>query len=87
MKIQFYNQHFYNKYSGCYLPVAEFDVAEPPTEEQCAAIEEEIWAAVNAYAEENDDDMSEFDYWSACRDACNNHLEIINNPVVKTFYI
>lgn len=67
--------------------VAEFEVREVPTKEECEAIENEIYEAMDKWAEENDDDFEEFDFWKACYDAVIKHIHIINNPVVKTFYI
>lgn len=67
--------------------VAEFEVREVPTKEECEAIENEIYEAMDKWAEENDDDFEEFDFWKACYDAAIKHIHIINNPVVKTFYI
>ena len=67
--------------------VAEFEVREVPTKEECEAIENEIYEAMDKWAEENNDDFEEFDFWKACYDAAIKHIHIINNPVVKTFYI
>lgn len=67
--------------------VAEFEVREVPTKEECEAIENEIYEAMDKWAEENDDDFEEFDFWKVCYDAAIKHIHIINNPVVKTFYI
>ena len=67
--------------------VAEFEVREVPTKEECEAIENESYEAMDKWAEENDDDFEEFDFWKACYDAAIKHIHIINNPVVKTFYI
>ena len=67
--------------------VAEFDVTAEPTEEQCEAIEEYINDEMNKWYEENDGDFAEFDYWWVCREAARKNLELINNPVVKTFYL
>ena len=67
--------------------VAEFEVTEVPTNAECEAIENEILEAMSKWAEENDDDFEEFDFWKACYDAAIKHIHIIDNPVVKTFYI
>ena len=83
MKIQFCVNGDLNGYPNV---VAEFDVAEVPTDEQCKAVEEEIEAAMNAWEEENDD-FEEFDTYQVCRDACEKHLKLIDNPTVHTFYI
>ena len=67
--------------------IAEFDVAEVPTEEQCEAVEEYINDEMNKWDEENDGDFAEFDYWWVCREAARKNLELEANPVVKTFYL
>ena len=67
--------------------IAEFEVTEVPTKEECEVIENEIYDAMDKWAEENDDDFEEFDFWKACYDAAIKHIHIINNPVVKIFYI
>ena len=67
--------------------IAEFDVAEEPTEEQCKAIEDEIFEAIDKWDEENDGDFSEFDYWGVCYEAARKHLKIVENRVVRTFYV
>lgn len=78
MKIQF-----------CYFDndvIAEFDVTEMPTEEQCKIIEDEIYEAMEKWEEDNDG-FEEFDYWGVCYEAVKKHLKIVQNPVVKTFYL
>ena len=67
--------------------VAEFEVTEVPTNAECEAIENEILEAMSKWAEENDNDFEEFDFWEACYDAAIKHIHIINNPVVKIFYL
>lgn len=67
--------------------IAEFEVTEVPTKEECEAIENEIYEAMDKWAEENDDDFAEFDFWKVCYDAVIKYIHIINNPVIKTFYI
>ena len=80
MKIQFCNiGNFLNT-------IAEFDVAQIPTEEQCNAIEDYIFAVMDNWEEEYGD-FSEFDYWKVCYDAVVKNLEIVENPVIKTFYV
>ena len=66
--------------------IADFDVAEEPTDEQCKKVEDEIYDAMNEWAQ-NDEDLDEFDYWEACHDACEKHLKLVDNPVVKTIYL
>lgn len=84
MRIQFcYNGDF----NGHPNVIATFDVAEMPTDEQCKAIEAEINDVMDDWAEENDDDFEEFDYWEVCHNVCKKHLKLIDNPVVKTIYL
>lgn len=66
--------------------VAEFEVAEVPTKEQCQAIEDEIYAKMDEW-ETVYGDFEEFDFWQCCYDAASKHIKIKHNPVVKTFYI
>lgn len=79
MKIQFYH-------NATEELIAEFDVSEVPTKEQCEAIEDEIYEAMNKWEEENGD-FEEFDFWQVCHDAVIKHVHLLRNPVVKTFYI
>lgn len=84
MKVQF----CFNGYMvGGIETLCEFDVAKEPTEEQCNAVEEYISEAINNWSEENDDDFAEFDWWNVCYEAANKHLDLVLNPVVKTFYL
>lgn len=82
MKIQFEKLTPYNNDI-----VAEFDVAEEPTEEQRKAIQEEIFEAIEKWDEENDGDFSEFDYWGVCYEAVRKNVRVVENRVVKTFYL
>lgn len=66
--------------------IAEFDVAEMPTEEQCKAIEDEIYEVMDKWEEETGD-FDGFDYWGVCYEAARKYLKIVQNPVVKTFYL
>ena len=84
MRIQFCANGYFNGYSNV---IAEFNVMEVPTNEECEAIENEILEAMGKWAEENNDDFEEFDFWEACYDAAIKHIHIINNSVVKTFHI
>ena len=84
MKVQFCFNGNFNRYTNI---VAKFDVAEAPTEEQCKAIENDIYAAMEDWEEEYGDDFEDFDFWFVCRKAVYEHLKTVNNPVVKTFYI
>lgn len=84
MKVQFC---FNGNVVGGMDIVAEFDVVKVPTEEQCKAVEKYIFEAINNWEEENDDDFAEFDYWVLCYEAASKHLDLVQNPVVKTFYL
>lgn len=84
MKIQFCKECIDPMWSGSLY--AEFDVAEAPTEEQCEAIEDEIFAAMSEYELENGD-YEGFDYWGVCFEVVRKHLKIVDNPVVHTFYL
>lgn len=66
--------------------VAEFEVAEMPTKEQCEAIENEIYEEMGKWDLEHGD-FDEFYFWQCCYDAVIKHINIIPNPVVKTFFI
>ena len=66
--------------------IAEFEVTEAPTEEDCESIENAIYEAMDKWEEENGD-FAEFDFWQVCHDAAINHIHITDSPVVKTFYI
>ena len=67
--------------------IAEFDVAEEPTEEQCKAIQEYIDSKVDEWYEENGMDFSDFDHWAVCYEAARRNLKLVDNAVVKTFYL
>ena len=67
--------------------IAEFEVCAQPTEEQCELIENYIFDAKEKWAEENDDDMSGFDYWEVCLEALCKCDLVVENPVVKTLYV
>lgn len=84
MKVQFC---FNGDFNGWPRVVAEFDVAEEPTEEQCKAVEDYIFNEQEKWDEENDGDFAEFDHWEVCCDAAVKYLNIVENEVVKTFYI
>jgi hypothetical protein len=81
MKIQFIKPYSYDDV------IAEFEIAEEPADWQCKAIEDEIFKAVDNWYEENNGDMSEFDYWGVCFEAAKKYLKLVDNPVVKTFYL
>lgn len=67
--------------------IAEFDVAEIPTEEQYKAIEDEVYEAIDKWDEENDGDFEEFDYWGVCYEAVRKNVKIVENRVIRTFYL
>lgn len=85
MKIQFCYNCIDSRFDNDVI--AEFDVAEMPTEEQCKAIEDEIYEVMDKWEEDNDGDFDGFDYWGVCYEAVMKHLKIVQNPVVKTFYL
>lgn len=79
MRIQFYH-------NATEEAIAEFDVKEVPTKEECEAIENEIYEAMDKWEEEHGD-FEDFDFWKVCYDTTIKHLHLVRNPVVKTFYI
>ena len=83
MKVQFC---FNGDFNGTQTLIAEFDVAAEPTKAQCKAINDYIGDALEEFEEEYDD-FEEFDYYKVCREAVNKYLEVVDNPIVKTFYI
>ena len=66
--------------------IAEFEVTEAPTEEDCESIKNEIYEAMDKWEEENGD-FAEFDFWQVCHDVAIKHIHISDSPVVVTFYI
>lgn len=84
MKVQFSFDGNPNGYADI---VAEFNVAEVPTEEQCKAVENDIYAAMEDWEEEYGDDFEDFDFWFVCHKAAREHLKLVDSPVVHTFYI
>lgn len=85
MKIQFVRQG-YLMCEDLMDIIAEFDVVKPPTPEEIAAINDDIEAALDAWEEEFDD-FCDFDYRKTVYDACVKHIELVENPIVHTFYI
>jgi hypothetical protein len=84
MKIQFCKECIDPMWSGSLF--AEFDVVEAPTEEKCKAIEDEIFEVMGKYELEHGD-YEEFDWWGVCYATAKKYLKIVENPVVKTFYL
>lgn len=64
----------------------DIDVAEIPTEEQTKAIEDDIYKVMDEWEEENGD-FAEFDYYMCIYEAVEKHIQIAENPIVKTIYI
>ena len=64
----------------------DIDVAEIPTEEQTKAIEDDIYKVMDEWEEENGD-FTEFDYYMCIYEAVEKHIQIAENPIVKTIYI
>lgn len=67
--------------------IAEFEVSRAPTPEEVKSIYEYIDNEMCEWEEANDGDFSEFDFWQCCHDAASRYLELVDNPVVKTFYV
>lgn len=78
MKVQFIR--------GNYNEIVEFDVAAVPTTEEMNLIYADIYHEIDKYEEEYGD-LEDFDFWQCCYCATNRHVGVLNNPVVKTFYI
>ena len=85
MKVQFCRNCFDPRFNDDV--VAEFDVAEEPADWQCNAIEDEIVEAIDGWYEEYNGNFSEFDWWGVCFEAEKKYLKLMDNPVVKTFYL
>ena len=64
----------------------DIDVAEIPTKEQAEAIEKDIYKVMDEWEEENGD-FAEFDYYMCIYEAVEKHIQIAENPIVKTIYI
>lgn len=64
----------------------DIDVVEIPTKEQAEAIEDEIYNKMDEWEEENGD-FAEFDYYGCIYEAVEKHIQIAENPIVKTIYI
>ena len=78
MRIQFVRDN--------YADMVELEVNKVPTEEEANKIYDDIYASMEQY-EENGGDMDDFDFWTCCRNAASKHIQIVSNPVVKTFYL
>ena len=64
----------------------DIDVAEIPTKEQAEAIEKDIYKVMDEWEEENGD-FADFDYYMCIYEAVEKHIQIAENPIVKTIYI
>ena len=64
----------------------DIDVMEAPTENQVKAIEDDIYKVMDEWEEENGD-FAEFDYYECIYEAVEKHIQIAENPIVKTIYI
>ena len=64
----------------------DIDVAEIPTEEQTKAIEDDIYKVMDKWEVENGD-FAEFDYYMCIYEAVEKHIQIAENPIVKTIYL
>ena len=76
MKVQFCIDNYF---IGCKEVVAEFEVSESPTGEQINAVYNDIRALV--------DKGDALDYKSVCEYVAKKHLNIVDSPVVLTFYV
>ena len=76
MKVQFCINNYFE---DCKEVVAEFEVREVPTGAQVTAIYDDIKAIIN-----NGDAL---DYKSVCEYVAKKHLNIVDSPVVLTFYV
>lgn len=85
MKIQFCSERFDPRFHDDVI--AEFEVKAEPMEWQCKAIENEIFKAIDEWYEEHNGDFSEFDYWGVCFEVAKKYLKLMENKVVKTFYL
>ena len=64
----------------------DIDVVEAPTENQVEAIENDIYKVMDEWEEENGD-FAEFDYYGCIYEAVEKHIQIAENPIVKTIYL
>ena len=64
----------------------DIDIAEIPTEEQAKAIEDDIYSVMDKWEQEHGD-FAEFDYYMCIYEAVEKHIQIAENPIVKTIYI
>lgn len=79
MKIQF-------KHNCTEEFVAEFDVDKEPTPHEVDLIYGYIYREMGEWEEEHED-FADFDFWTCCHNAASKVIKILENPVVKTFYI
>lgn len=66
--------------------IAEFDVAEEPTKEECETIENAIHQTKEDWEKEYGD-ANGFDYFEACYNAVQKYLKPTNDEIVKTIYL
>ena len=64
----------------------DIDVAEIPTKEQTEAIEDDIYSVMDEWEQEHGD-FADFDYYVCIYEAVEKHIQIAENPIVKTIYI
>lgn len=88
MRIQFVKE----EYTRDNIIIADFQTSENLTTKECEAIYDYIFQKKEDWetARENGDDCDdEFDYWFVCYNACKEIIpnKLIENPVIKTFYI
>ena len=64
----------------------DIDVVAAPTKEQAEAIEDDIYKVMDEWEEEKGD-FAEFDYYECIHEAVEKHIQIAENPIVKTIYL
>ena len=79
MKIQFVFNNDYNT-------AINIDVSKIPTEEEAQKIENILIEIMDKYERENED-FTDFDFYTVCYEAVKQVIPIAENKVVKTIYI
>lgn len=72
----------------CGYPINEmtYSINDKKNKEQAEAIEKDIYKVMDEWEEENGD-FAEFDYYMCIYEAVEKHIQIAENPIVKTIYI
>ena len=66
--------------------IGEFDVEKRPTKAQTQAIYSDINGIIEKYYE-REIEITDATYKRICQNACEKHLTLVKNPIVKTFYL